>query len=142
MNLHPGKMELPAAAPRRAEKRSARSSCCGAFLFKIMLLFLGYMGVLVFHLYLRQQSVKAAERTEDLKEQIKKVESETRNLRNHVATLTGWPHISRKIVEFKLALGPAAPGQILRTTVYTPKQAAAIPLTPLNVAAAAPRRNR
>ena len=141
MNLHPGKMELPAAAVRRVENRSARSSCCGPFLVKIMLLFLLFMGVLVIHLYLRQQSVKSAERTEDLEKQIKKVEAETRNLRNHVATLTSWPHISRKIVEFKLALGPAAPGQILRTTVYTPKQAAAIPLTPLNVAAAS-RRGR
>ncbi len=141
MNLHPGKMELPAAAPRRVESRGARSSYCGPFLFKIMLIFLGFMTVLVIHLYLRQQSVKSAERTEDLDKQIKKVEAETRNLRNHVATLTGWPHISRKIVEFKLALGPAAPGQILRTPVYSPKQAAAIPLTPLSVAAAS-RRTR
>ena len=141
MNLHPGKMELPAGAPRRAENRSARSAYCGLFLFKIMLIFLGFMTVLVCHLYLRQQSVKAAERTEDLDKQIKKIEAETRNLRNHVATLTGWPHISRKIVEFKLALGPAAPGQILRTPVYTPKQAAAILLTPLSVAAAS-RRTR
>ena len=141
MNLHPGKMELPAAAVRRAENRSAKSTCYGPFLIRIMLLFLGFMGVLVIHLYLHQQSVKSAERTEDLEKQIKKVEAETRNLRNHVATLTSWPHISRKIVEFKLALGPAAPGQILRTTVYTPKQAAAIPLTPLNVAAAS-RRGR
>ena len=82
MNLHPGKMELPAAAPRRTENRSARRSCYGPFLFKIMLLFLGFMTVLVIHLYLRQQSVKAAERTEDLDKQIKKVEAETRNLRN------------------------------------------------------------
>ena len=76
MNLHPGKMELPAAAPRRTENRSARRSCYGPFLFKIMLIFLGFMSVLVIHLYLRQQSVKAAERTEDLDKQIKKVEAE------------------------------------------------------------------
>ena len=135
MNLHPGKMDT-AVRSARIERKSTQSFSYAPFIFKSMLLFLAFMGVLVWHLYLRQQSVKAAERTEGLKEQIEKVRSETRNLRNQVAKLNGWPHIRRKIVEFKLGLGPAAPGQITRISVYSPKQAAAIPLSPLNVASA------
>ena len=71
MNLHPGKMDT-AVRSARMERKSTQSFSYAPFIFKSMLLFLAFMGVLVWHLYLRQQSVKAAERTEGLKEQIEK----------------------------------------------------------------------
>ena len=43
-------------------------------------------------------------------------------------------HISRMIAKFKLDLRPAMHGQIINIGVYTPEQAATIPLTPLKVA--------
>ena len=135
MNLHPGKMDMPMRSGCM-ERKSAKSFSYAPFIFKSMLLFLAFMGVLVGHLYLRQQSVKAAERADSLKKQIEDVRSETRNLRNQVAKLNGWPNIRMKIEKFKLGLGPAAPGQIMRIGVYTPRQAASVPLTPLSVASA------
>lgn len=135
MNLYPGKMS--SAFPRERDRRkSANFRCYSGFVVKSTVLFLAFMMVLVAHLYLRQQSVKSAERTDDIKKRIQDVKAETRNLRIHVAKLTDWKHISRKIREFKLDLGPAASGQILRIAVYSPQQAASIPLTPLKVASA------
>ena len=133
MNLQPKRMN-GSVCPRSKRRDSEKIHCYGGFVFKFVLLFLGFMGVLVFHLYLRQQCVKTAERTDDIKKAIVNVQVENRNLRNHLAKLTGWEHISSKIREFKLPLAPAEPGQIIRIGVYTPEQAATIPLTPLKVA--------
>lgn len=138
MNLQPGKIN---GTIRGSTKRQSGEGlfCYSGFVVKFVCLVLAFMSVLVAHLYLRQQCVKSAERTDDIKKQIMDVKAENRNLRNHVAKLTGWPHISRKIREFKLALGPAESGQIMRIGVYSPEQAAKIPLTPIKVASAGTR---
>ena len=135
MNLYPGKMSAPVHRGHD-RKQTASFRCYSGFVVKSTMLFLAFMMVLVAHLYLRQQSVKSAERTDDIKKQINEVRAETRNLRIHVAKLTDWKHISSKIREFKLDLVQAASGQIVRIAVYTPQQAASIPLTPLTVASA------
>lgn len=135
MNLQPVKMagtRIPGER-RRNDRDSIRNY--GGFVIKFIFVIIAFAGVLVGHLYLRQQSVKSAERTDDIKQQIMEVKAENRNLRNHVARLTEWGHISRMIARFKLDLGPAMSGQIITIGVYTPEQAATIPLTPLKVAA-------
>lgn len=120
------------ASRRRQNNSNVRSY--GGVVVKFILIVLAFMGAFVGHLYLRQQSVKSAERTDDIKKQIMEVNAENRNLRIRVAELTSWPHISRKIAQFKLALRPAMSGQIINIGVYSPEQAAKIPLTPLKYA--------
>jgi hypothetical protein len=115
-------------------KNSSNVRNYSGFVVKFILIVLAFMGAFVGHLYLRQQSVRSAERTDDIKKQIMQVRAENRNLKIKVAELTGWRHISRMIVRFKLDLAPAQPGQIINIGVYTPEQAANIPLTPLKVA--------
>ena len=141
MNLQPKRMS-GAVSPRSKRRDSEKIHGVSGVVFKFVLIFLMFMGVLVWHLYLRQQCVKSAERADDIKKQIVNVQVENRNLRNHLAKLTGWGHISSKIREFKLPLAPAEPGQIIRIGVYTPEQAAAIPLTPLKVASVSPFAGR
>lgn len=69
MNLYPGKMS---ASVHRGHDRKQNENfrCCSGFVVKSTVLFLAFMMVLVGHLYLRQQSVKSAERTDDIKKQI------------------------------------------------------------------------
>ena len=136
MSLHPVKMNGMGMVGEKKRRSGSGLGCYSGFVVKFVIIILAFMAVLVGHLYLCQQSVKSAERTDDIKKQIMDVRAENRNLRNHVAKLTGWPHINRKISEFRLALGPAASGQIIRIGVYTPERAAKIPLTPLKVASA------
>ena len=138
MNLQPGKIN---GTIRGANKRqhSENFSCYSGFVVKFLCLTLAFMTVLVAHLYLRQQCVKSAERTDDIKKQIMDVKAENRNLRNAVAKLTGWPHVSKMLRQFKLNLGPAESGQIIKIGVYSPEQAAKIPLTPIKVASAGTR---
>ena len=138
MNLQPGKIN---GTIRNAGKRQRNEnlSCYSGFVVKFVCLIFAFMTVLVAHLYLRQQCVKSAERTDDIKKQIMDVKAENRNLRNDVAKLTGWPHVSKMIRHFKLNLGPAESGQIIRIGVYSPEQAAKIPLTPIKVASAGTR---
>ena len=135
MNLQPGKIN---GTLRHSSKKQngEKFSCYSVFIVKFVCLILAFTSVFVAHLYLRQQCVKSAERTDDIKKQIMDVKIENLNLRNKVATLTSWPHISQKIRQFKLALRPAESGQIIRIAVYSPTQAAAIPMTPLRVASA------
>jgi|GEM_PF-1707249 len=120
----------------RKKQNSEKIASYSIFMFKFVCVILAFTSVFVIHLYLRQQCVKSAERTDNIKRQLMDVKVENMNLRNKVASLTGWPHISRKIREFNLALRPAESGQIVRIVVYSPKQAAAIPLTPIKVASA------
>lgn len=141
MSLHPIRMNGTVISGEKRRNNGASLGCYGGFVFKFVMLILAFMAVLVGHLYLRQQSVKSAERTDDIKKQIMDVRAENRNLRNHVAGLTGWSHISRKIVQFRLPLVQPASGQIINIGVYSVEQAAKIPLTPLKVASAAGTRN-
>ena len=143
MNLQPKRMN-GSVCPRSKRRDSEKIHCYGGFVFKFVLLFLGFMGVLVFHLYLRQQCVKTAERTDDIKKQIMDVKAENRNLRNRIEELTTLGHVTRMIAKFNLDLNPAMYGQIINIGVYTPEQAANIPLTPLKVAsnAAYPQQRR
>lgn len=134
MNLQPVRIGGTRITGTGRRNSSGNLSGYGAFAVKFILMIIAFMAVLVGHLYLRQQSVKSAERTDDIKQQIMEVKAENRNLRNHVAKLTEWGHISRMIAKFKLELGPAVSGQIITIGVYTPEQAATIPLTPLKVA--------
>lgn len=137
MNLQPARVNGINITRERRMRNSGTHSNYGVFVIKFILVIIAFMGVLVGHLYLRQQSVKSAERTDDIKKQILEVKAENCNLRNHVESLTQLSHISRKIEQFKLALRPAAFGQIITIGVYTPEQAARIPLTPLKVASSA-----
>ena len=138
MNLQPGKINGTIRGPVKRQ-RSESFACYSGFVVKFVCLVFAFMSVLVAHLYLRQQCVKSAERTDDIKKQIMDVKAENRNLRNDVAKLTGWPHVSKKIRQFKLALGPAEFGQRIKIVVYSPEQAAKIPLTPIKVASAVTR---
>ena len=134
MNLQPVKIGGTGIMGERRKRNSAGAVNYGGFVVKFILVIIAFMAVLIGHLYLRQQSVKSAERTDDIKQQIMEVKAENRNLRNHVAGLTRLEHISRMIAKFKLDLRPAMHGQIINIGVYTPEQAATIPLTPLKVA--------
>ena len=134
MNLQPVKIGGNSIMGERRKRNNSNSGSYSGFVVKFILVIIAFMAVLVGHLYLRQQSVKSAERTDDIKKQIMDVKAENRNLRNQVAGLTSWEHISRMIVRFKLDLKPAMHGQIINIGVYTPEQAATIPLTPLKVA--------
>ena len=121
----------------RRRRNNGKSCNYGGFIVKFILVIIAFMGVLVGHLYLRQQSVKSAERTDDIKKQLMDVKAENCHLRNSIEELKNWTHISRKIAQFKLPLVQAAFGQIITIGVYTPEQAARIPLTPLKVASTA-----
>ena len=137
MSLHPVKMNGMGMTGKSRRRGETNFSCYSGFVVKFVIVILAFTAVLVGHLYLCQQSVKSAERTDDIKKQIMDINAENLNLRNHVARLTGWGHVNRKIAEFRLPLRPAVSGQIIRIGVYTPERAANIPLTPLKVASAA-----
>ena len=134
MSLQSVRMSGVSVVGERRRQNSNNVRNYSGFVIKFILIIFAFMGAFVGHLYLRQQSVKSAERTDDIKRQLMEVRAENRNLKIKVAELTGWRHISRKIAQFKLDLAPAQPGQIINIGVYTPEQAANIPLTPLKVA--------
>lgn len=134
MSLQSVRMSGFSVSGGRRRQNSSNVRSYSGFVVKFIIIVLAFTGAFVGHLFLRQQSVKSAERTDDIKKQIIEVRAENRSLSIKVAELTGWPHISRKIAQFKLALRPAMSGQIINIGVYTPEQAAKIPLTPLKVA--------
>ncbi len=142
MNLYPARSNGTGSERRR--RNNGNTMNYGGFVVKFILVIIAFMGVLVGHLYLRQQSVKSADRTDDIKKQIQEVKAENCHLRNTIEELKNWSHISKKIAQFKLPLVQAAFGQIISIGVYTPEQAANIPLTPLKVASSAvyPSRRR
>lgn len=121
---------------RKARTAAAFSPYAG-FIIKFLLLFLIFMGVLVCQLFLSQKTVKSIDRTNILRQETENVKAEIINLRNQVAKLESWPHIQARIRKFNLPLVQAVPGQIINIGVYTPQQAAKIPLTPLTVASRA-----
>lgn len=141
MNLYPTRSNGIGTGSERRRRNSDKARNYGGFVVKFILVIIAFMGVLVGHLYLRQQSVKSAERTDDIKKQIMEVKAENCHLRNKIEELKNWSHISRKIAQFKLPLVQAAFGQIISIGVYTPEQAAKIPLTPLKVASSAAYRS-
>lgn len=137
MNLYPTRSNSIGAGGERRRRSSDNTRNYGGFVVKFILVIIAFMGVLVGHLYLRQQSVKSAERTDDIKKQIMEVKAENCHLRNRIEELKNWSHISRKITQFKLPLVQPSFGQIITIGVYTPEQAANIPLTPLKMASSA-----
>ena len=139
MQLRPGLATSYSGQKRDNEKFYF---CCGFFV-KFLMIFLCFMMALVGHLYLRQLSVNSAFRTDNIKREIEEIKAENRNLRNNVEKLTGWQHITQKIREFKLPLGPAEAGQIASLgRVFTNEQASRISLTPIRVASAGKRNYR
>ena len=142
MNLYPARVNGIGSGSERRRRNSDSARNYGGFVIKFIVVIIAFMGVLVGHLYLRQQSVKSSERTDDIKKQLLEVKAENCHLRNSIEELKNWSHISRKIAQFKLPLVQAAFGQIMSIGVYPPEQAAKIPLTPLKVASAAASRSR
>ena len=144
MNLQPVRIDSSGISGVCRRRNRENNGSYGLFIFKFLLVIIAFVAVLVGHLYLRQQSVKSAERTDDIKKQIMDVKAENRNLRNQIEELTTLGHVTRMIAKFNLDLKPAMYGQIINIGVYTPEQAANIPLTPLKVAsnAAYPQQRR
>lgn len=131
MNIQSGRSSARKPMPVREQGQMA-----GRLLFTFKLILFGFAlaGILNCHIYLRQQITVTKRSIRKTDNDIKRIERELENIRIRRSELTQWPYIQGRIAHFGLKLQPAESGQMRRMRLYSPAQAATIPLAPVRIA--------
>lgn len=137
MNIQPGRItgERKHTFAPRSEAGRGRFGV----LFKLLLIFLALAAVCNAHIYLMQRTAESGRKARALAREIDEIGNDNTNLRNRREALSDWRHIQTQIARFNLRLRSALPGQVRPMPLYSPRQAALIPLTPVAVASRGPR---
>jgi len=132
MNIQSGRRSARKSMPVREQGQLA-----GRLFFTFKLILFGFVlaGIFNCHIYLRQQITVTRRSIRKTDADIRQIERELENLRIRRSELTKWPYIQARIAHYGLKLQPAEAGQMRRMRLYSPAQAAGIPLAPVRIAA-------
>ena len=131
MNIQSGRRSVRKPVPGREKGRLTGSLF---FTFKLILFGFALAGIFNCHIYLRQQITVTKRAIRKTDADIRQIGRELENLRIRRSELTQWPYIQARIAYYGLKLQPAEAGQMRRMRLYSPAQAASIPLVPVQIA--------